>query len=32
MRSILIPVLVAAVVLIVVPLLAFYVTFKLSGG
>ncbi len=32
MRSILIPVLVAAVVLITIPLLAFFVTFKLSGG
>ena len=32
MRSILIPVLVAAAVLIIVPLLAFFVTFKLSGG
>ncbi len=31
-RSMLIPVLVAAAVLIVVPLLAFYITFKLSGG
>ncbi len=31
-RSVLIPVLVGAVVLLVVPLIAFFVTFKLSGG
>jgi hypothetical protein len=31
-RSVLIPVLVAAAVLIIVPLVAFFVSFKLSGG
>jgi len=31
-RNVLVPVLVAIVVLITVPLLAFFITFKLSGG
>jgi hypothetical protein len=31
-RSVLLPVLVGAAVLVIVPLIAFFVTFKLSGG
>ncbi len=32
MRTVLIPVLLAAAVLVVVPLVAFFISFKLSGG